>query len=86
MGLEDAIKAQAHGLGFDLAGITRLGPAETAEHFERWLAAGRAGEMTYLSKKADLRRDSRLPFEGTVSAIVVGLDYGGREPSGSIAR
>lgn len=86
MGLEDAIKAQAHGLGFDLVGITRAGPADTADHFERWLAAGRAGAMDYLSKKADLRRDSRLPHEGVVSAIVVGLDYGGRQPPGPVAR
>jgi epoxyqueuosine reductase len=42
--------------------------------------------MQYLSKKADLRRDSRLPYEGIVSAIVVGLDYGGKEPPGPIAR
>jgi epoxyqueuosine reductase len=84
--IEDAIKAQAHGLGFDLVGITRLGPAETADHFNRWLAAGRAGEMTYLAKKAGLRGDSRLPHEGVASAIVVGLDYGGREPPGPVAR
>jgi epoxyqueuosine reductase len=86
VGFEDAIKAQAHGLGFDLVGVTRAGPADTAGHFERWLAAGRAGAMDYLSKKADLRRDSRLPCEGVVSAIVVGLDYGGREPPGPVAR
>jgi epoxyqueuosine reductase len=86
VGLEDAIKAQAHGLGFDLVGVTRAGPADTAEHFERWLAAGRAGTMDYLSKKAELRRDSRLPYEGVVSAIVVGLDYGGKQPPGPVAR
>jgi epoxyqueuosine reductase len=84
--LEDAIKAQAHGLGFDLVGITRAGPADTADHFDRWLAAGRAGEMGYLAKKADLRRDSRLPFDGVVSAIVVALDYGGKENPGPVAR
>jgi epoxyqueuosine reductase len=84
--LEESIKAQAHGLGFDLVGIARLGAADTAPHFERWIAAGRAGEMTYLAKKADLRRDSRLPHEGTTSAIVVGLDYGGKEPPGPVAR
>jgi len=84
--LEDAIKAQAHGLGFDLVGITRAGPAETADHFDRWLAAGRAGVMEYLSKKADLRRDTRLPYEGVTSAVVVALDYGGKEPAGPVAR
>jgi epoxyqueuosine reductase len=86
VGFEDAIKAQALGIGFDLVGIARLGPAETAEHFERWLAAGRAGTMAYLSKKAEVRRDSRLPYEGVISAIVVALDYGGKESPGPIAR
>jgi epoxyqueuosine reductase len=84
--LAHAIKAQAHGLGFDLVGITKAGPAETAGHFERWLAAGHAGTMDYLHRKADLRRDSRLPYEGVVSAIVVGLDYGGRQAPGPVAR
>jgi epoxyqueuosine reductase len=84
--IENAIKAQALGLGFDLVGITRAGPADTADHFHKWLAAGRGGTMEYLAKKEDLRRDSRLPYEGIVSAIVVGLDYGGKEPPGPIAR
>lgn len=84
--LEDAIKAQAHGLGFDLVGITRAGPADTADHFERWLDAGHAGTMDYLERKRDLRRDSRLPYEGVVSAVVVALDYGGKEPPGPVAR
>jgi epoxyqueuosine reductase len=84
--LEPAIKAQAHGLGFDLVGITRLGPVETAAQFERWLAGGRSGTMDYLSRKAELRRDSRRPYEGVASAIVVGMDYGGREPPGPVAR
>lgn len=84
--IESLIKAQALGLGFDLVGITRTGPAETADYFERWLADGRAGSMSYLSKHADVRHDTRRPFDGGVSAIVVALDYGGREPTGPIAR
>jgi epoxyqueuosine reductase len=84
--LEEAIKAQAHGLGFDLVGITSTGPADTAAYFEEWLAEGHAGAMAYLERNAHLRRDSRLPHEGALSAIVVGLDYGGREPAGPVAR
>ena len=84
--LEALLKAQAYGLGFDLAGIATLGPAETAHHFERWLDAGRAGEMHYLPRWRDKRADTRLPFPGVSSALVVGLDYGGREPSGPVAR
>lgn len=86
MQLELALKAQAFGLGFDLAGIARLGPAESAAAFEEWVAAGYAGEMHYLARGAGKRRDTRLPVEGATSAVVVGLSYGGREPSGPVAR
>ena len=80
------IKAQADGLGFDLVGITTLGPADTADAFDAWLEHGYAGEMAYMTRSADKRRDSRLPYEGVRSAIVVGMSYGGNEPSGPVAR
>ena len=83
---EALIKAQAYGLGFDLVGITSLGPAATAPAFDAWLARGFSGEMTYMDRTAAKRRDSRLPVESATSAIVVALDYGGAEPSGPVAR
>ncbi len=84
--LETLIKAQSYGLGFDLAGIARLGPAKTAGAFDEWIERGMAGEMSYLPRTAEKRRDSRLAFEGAASAIVVAMNYGGREPSGPVAR
>jgi epoxyqueuosine reductase len=84
--LENLIKAQSYGLGFDLVGITTLGPMETAVAFDDWIERGYAGDMAYLPRGAAKRRDSRLPVAGAKSAIVVGLDYGGREPSGPVAR
>jgi epoxyqueuosine reductase len=84
--LTSLIKAQAYGLGFDLAGIATLGPPETADAFDDWLSHGYAGEMDYLVRGAEKRRDSRLPFPGARSAIVVGLNYGGTAPSGPVAR
>jgi epoxyqueuosine reductase len=84
--LEPRIKAHAYGLGFDLCGIATLGPASTARHFDRWLERGFAGEMYYLKRWADRRRDSRLPARGMRSAVVVALDYGGAQPRGAIAR
>ena len=84
--LEESIRAQAFGLGFDLVGITTLGSMDTAPHFDRWLDRGYAGEMHYLPKWAHKRRDSRLPYEGVRSAIVVAMSYGGAEPSGPVAR
>jgi len=86
LSLEQLLKAQASGLGFDLVGITSLGPAETAQAFDEWVESGYAGDMEYLSRGAEKRRDSRLPVPGCTSAIVVGLDYGGRAPRGPIAR
>ncbi|MBX6332114.1 MAG: tRNA epoxyqueuosine(34) reductase QueG [Gemmatimonadaceae bacterium] len=84
--LEERIRAQAYGLGFDLVGLTTLGPAETAAAFDAWFARGYAGEMHYLARWAAERRDSRRPHPGARSAVVVALDYGGRSPSGPVAR
>lgn len=86
LSLESFIKSQAMGLGFDLVGIAKLGAAETAPMFEDWLSRGYAGEMAYLERGAEKRRDTRLPFAPAVSAIVVALDYGGRQGAGPVAR
>jgi epoxyqueuosine reductase len=80
------IKAQSYGLGFDLAGITTLGPASTVSAFDAWLERGFAGEMSYMARTAEKRRDSRLPIAGARTAIVVAMSYGGAEPSGPVAR
>ena len=84
--IEPRIKAHAYGLGFDQCGIASLGPAATAGRFDAWLERGYAGEMYYLKRWADRRRDTRLPARGMRSAVVVTLDYGGRSPAGPIAR
>jgi epoxyqueuosine reductase len=79
-------RAHAYAIGFDLVGIAALGPADTAAAFDAWLDAGRAGAMHYLERGAEKRRDTRLAVPGTTHAVVVALDYGGREPSGPVAR
>lgn len=84
--LSQLAKAHAFALGFDLAGVAALGPVESAPLFDQWIAAGHAGAMSYLERGAEKRRDSRRPVPGTTHALVVALDYGGREPSGPVAR
>ncbi len=84
--LSQLAKAHAYALGFDLVGITTLGPVETADAFDAWIEAGHAGTMGYLERGAEKRRDSRRAFPGATHAIVVALDYGGKEPSGPVAR
>ncbi len=86
MSFEARLKAQALGLGFDLAGIATLGPTSTWNAFAEWLAAERHGEMEYLRRGADLRADTTRPEPGMVSALVVTLDYGGKQPDGPVAR
>jgi epoxyqueuosine reductase len=80
------VKALAYALGFDLVGITTLGPAETIGAFDDWIARGFAGTMGYLARGAGKRADSRLVYEGAVSAVVVGMNHGGTQPPGPIAR
>ncbi len=83
---EQRLERQAYALGFDLVGFVRLGPAETAAHFDDWIANGRHADMQYMARDAELRHDTRRPHPGAVSAIVVTMDYGGRQPRGPVAR
>ena len=84
--LEQRIRERAAALGFAPVGITALGPPATYAAFARWIESGFAGEMAYLERGAAKRADARLPFAGAQSAVVVGLDYGGRQPAGPVAR
>lgn len=85
--LSERLKAQAYGLGFDLAGIVELGEPETRAHFDAWLENGRHGDMAYLDGAgAELRRDARRPHVGATHALVLATSYGGREPNGPVAR
>jgi epoxyqueuosine reductase len=84
--LEERIKAHAYALGFDLVGIAALGPVHGFDAFARWLEAGYDGEMAYLARGAEKRADTRRPYEGVCSAVVVALDYGGKAPDGPVAR
>lgn len=85
--LSQRLKARAYGLGFDLVGITTLGAPATRAAFDAWIAAGNHGEMAYLANAgATLRHDTRRPHPGATHAIVLATQYGGRTPSGPVAR
>jgi epoxyqueuosine reductase len=77
--LTEAIRSYAFGLGFDYC---RFVPVETALHadfFQLWLRQGRAGEMGYLERHIEKRRDPALLASGDAarfrSMIVLGVDY-----------
>lgn len=71
------IKAEAKRLGFYACGIARADEVEEAEYarIKEWLAMGMQGEMSYLERNENLRRDPRLLLPGTRSLIMVAMNY-----------
>ncbi len=86
IGFAHRLKAEAYARGAMIAGVTTLGPMETFNAYDDWIANGYAGEMAYLERGAEKRRDSTLPVSGAVSALVIAVNYGGTEPDGPVAR
>jgi epoxyqueuosine reductase len=70
-----AVKRRAATLGFDAAGVARLGPNPHAAALDRWLAAGYAGTMTYLHRQAAARRDPGRIMRGATAAVVTLTNY-----------
>ena len=71
------IKAEAQRLGFFACGISPALPMD-AEHVARrqqWLDEGMHGEMSYLERNEDKRRDPRLLVEGVQCIVSVALNY-----------
>jgi len=77
MSLEQEIKDQALGLGFDAVGITDTSPLgrEHIEQFERWLRSGCAGRMEYMHRNLEKRIHPAQLRKGAQSVIVVALNY-----------
>jgi epoxyqueuosine reductase len=71
----ERIKELALEAGFDLAGIASAeAPAELAA-FRRWVEAGQAGEMAYLTQQVERRSDLQVAFPWARTVICVGLQY-----------
>ncbi len=85
--LPTRLKARARELGFAFCGLTTPDPPPHVVEYERWIAKGYHGEMTYLeSERARQRRaDPRLIFPGCKTIIVVALPYAPGETAGPIA-
>jgi epoxyqueuosine reductase len=77
MSLALAVKAEAKRQGFAWAGITSPDPPPHFPVFERWLAAGRQGEMAYLAseRSRERRADPRLILPECRSILVLGMAY-----------
>ena len=73
--LTQQIKDRALALGFDLVGVAPVHDSPELAFFERWIEAGYAGEMHYLSRNLARRRDVRQVLPGAQSVVVCGLNY-----------
>jgi len=73
----EAIKAEAHRLGFDRAGIAAPeAVAEAGTALDRFLELGRHGDMAWMADKADRRRHPRALWPEVRAIIMLGLNYG----------
>jgi len=75
--LKEGIKSEARCLGFQFAGVTNPAPPPHLDIFERWLAAGRFGEMAYLAdeRNRSCRADPRQILPECCSILVLGIRY-----------
>jgi len=75
LALQAQIRRWGHELGFDAIGFARAEPGAAAAHLERWLAAGRHGDMDYMARHAGLRADPTQILPATVSVITARMSY-----------
>ena len=75
--LAERIIAEAHELGFDLAGIVPAGPPTTAGHYRAWLEKGYHGQMAYVARPDAVarREDLERVMPGVRSVLVVGANH-----------
>jgi len=71
--LTQAVKNEAHRLGFTLAGVTTPKPPPHWLAYELWLSKGRHGSMDYLDDRR--RADPRMVLPGCRSILVLAVGY-----------
>jgi epoxyqueuosine reductase len=77
----------ARGLGFDSCRIAACSPPAHADEFGDWLSNGAHGEMNYMARGEEKRRDPQNILPGAKSVIVLALNYfQGVEANASSAR
>ncbi|MEK7389779.1 MAG: tRNA epoxyqueuosine(34) reductase QueG [Elusimicrobiota bacterium] len=71
------MKARALLAGADLAGITEAALACDAHAYQDWLSRGMHGEMEYMERNQDSRRDIRAWMPEAKSILMCAFSYGG---------
>ncbi|MBW3625354.1 MAG: tRNA epoxyqueuosine(34) reductase QueG, partial [Armatimonadetes bacterium] len=82
-------------LGFDRVGFAPAVPPVHGHRLDEWLEAGMAGEMAWLERNAEKRKDPDLVLPGVKSIVAVAMNYAvdappeaepGALPRGRVAR
>lgn len=73
--LSRKIKEEAQRLGFALVGISPVVAPPHEKSFAEWLRNGLGGELGYMKRTEDLRRDPQKLVPWAVSVISVGMNY-----------
>ncbi len=79
--LTSRIRAEAHRLGFLKVGVAPAGILPESDRFEAWLAQNMQGEMSYMKRQSQKRRNPGLILEGVRSILVLGMNYHSEERS-----
>jgi epoxyqueuosine reductase len=74
------LKAHAASLGFDLCGIAPADDIPELAFIDEWLARGYAGNMAWLVRTAEKRKNLQLVVPGARSVIVLGTVYNTDRP------
>ncbi|MFQ5683732.1 MAG: tRNA epoxyqueuosine(34) reductase QueG [Candidatus Binatia bacterium] len=74
------IKEEAQRLGFALVGISPIHSPAHEESFAHWLRKGLGGELGYLKRTEELRRNPRKLVPWATSIVSVGMNYYTPEP------
>ena len=77
----DQVLAIAEELGFDDCRIALAAEATHAAVFDQWIAEGKYGDMDWMAKTPERRRDPRVVLPGARSVIVLALNYFQPEPA-----
>jgi epoxyqueuosine reductase len=73
--LTNSIKSKALEVGFDLVGISPVGPFPENQFYKEWLARGFAGEMKYMGREPEKRENILNVLPEARSVIACGLNY-----------
>ena len=73
--LAGQIREWGRALGFQQVGITGIDLAQDEQRLRAWLAAGRHGEMSYMSRHGDKRSRPAELLPGTIRVISARMDY-----------